>query len=169
MTTKELTSVALKVFAIFISIKAIAMLPLVSSMAVSLGLQADNARGEAFVWFLGIVALLFLLFLTALIWTLSERVVHQIETQPNSQEAQQSVDPAFLLSLLGVYLTVEGLQRFGETMANTLKLLNTDIDLTFPIISSVFLLAVGLSFVVRPSGWNKMLWWFRGAGLKEKL
>ncbi len=171
MHSKELTGVALKVFAIFVAIKALAMLPVALSVAAAWA-QANGHEGQWVFWFLGFAALLSLLVLAVLVWKLSNRLVSDVIAQPDSPGEPHGIDQSFLLSLLGIYLTVQGLQQFGLTMSNLMQRLDSHVDLMAQAVahvaSNLLLFLVGLSLVIGPSAWMRMLARLRVAGLKGK-
>ncbi|MEM9531655.1 MAG: hypothetical protein AAGA23_12105 [Pseudomonadota bacterium] len=172
MTTKQLTVVAFQVFAIYLLVKAIMMLPLFAS-GVGLSAVSTQALGRAtMLWVLGLASMIVLAVLAILIWRLSSRIVAKAQVQAQAEDDERfRITEAFLLALLGVYFVVEGIQAFGLTMWNSLAVAQHTQDLTIQsysyIAAAFFEFVVGLSLVLRASGWANLLRRLRTAGLKD--
>ena len=113
MTTNELTSVAIKVFAIYILVHAILSIPTFIATFSGLHFDRSNSWTEQVFWLLSVSSIVLLLIVTVLVWKLAGRVV---EKAPSAVEKSEScgIDEAFLLSLLGIYLCVEAVMRFQK-------------------------------------------------------
>ena len=111
MTTRELTNIALKVFAIYILLQAVSMTPMLYQAVTMLGENIQNQ--SAWLMGVGIATLIALVAISVLIWKMANSFLEKATSVGSDSEQTTPVGESFLLSLLGIYLTFEGLQRFG--------------------------------------------------------
>jgi membrane-anchored glycerophosphoryl diester phosphodiesterase (GDPDase) len=172
MTSKELTSLAIKVFAIYVLIQAILSLPMLANSLIFNALDGSRGNGEVLFWLLGSASLIALIVLVVFMWKLANRIVKQTSESP-LQEDSPDISESFLVSLLGVYLTFEGLQGFGYATTNTFVLLQNSRELVTQniayLIGNLVQIVIGLSLILKTSGWVSFIRWLRGAGLKGKM
>jgi len=172
MTNKELTSVAIKVFAIYVLVQAILSVPLLVNAMATYGFSEHRSGGSILLWLLGAAAFILLVGLTVFLWKLATRVATQASAQVEDGKSSK-VDDGFLISLLGLYLTFEGLLRFGYT-CTSLYIQNQSTEeysaqtLAY-VIGYLIQVVIGLSLILKAHGWLALLRWLREAGLKGKL
>ena len=168
MRNTELTKLALKIFAIYAFIQAILAIPQFFQAYVLLSNGSEYSSDK---WFLliGISAVVLLLIFSVLIWRLSNNAIKTVST--NSDNSPANVSECFVLSVLGVYLIVYGLTRVVFTATGAYyashSINNVNFEITQNIIYVVVYLAVtliGLSLVVKASGWAALLNRLRHAG-----
>lgn len=168
MTTNEITSVAIKVFAIYVLVQTIFSIPTFTAAYSTF----DSIRSsQGLFWFLGIAALLILLVAAFLLWKLANQVATKV-TNGNEKSNTSSIDQSFLLSLLGIYLGIDGIIRFGFVCLSAVSQTQDGRDIALATIGYIFgyiiQILVGLSLILKARGWAKFLNWLRGAGLTEK-
>jgi len=172
VTTRELTGVAIKVFAIYILVQAIAGLPLLANALVFNALDGITSNNETLYWLLGGASFIALLILAVLMWNLANRVVRQTSDQLPKDESF-GITESFLISLLGVYLTVEGIQGFAYATTSTLVIMQENREFAVQniayLVGNFLQIIIGLSLMLKASGWANFLRWLRTAGLKGKM
>ena len=106
MSNKELTKLALKLFAIYVMVQAILAVPQFFQAYVmfSNGSEYNSAN-----WFMVIsaVSITLLVMLSVFTWRLSVNVSTQIISE--SSDSSLNISEVFILSALGLYLIVFGL------------------------------------------------------------
>ncbi len=171
MTTNELTSVAIKVFAIYILVHTILSIP--TFIATFSGLHFDRSNGwtEQVFWLLSVSSIVLLLIITVLVWKLAGRVVEKVSSDVKKSESC-GIDEAFLLSLLGIYLSVEAVMRFGfvsiSAYTQSQQRDGVALQTIAYIVGNLFQIIIGLTLILKASGWIRVIKWLRGAGLTEK-
>ncbi|MEJ2508480.1 MAG: hypothetical protein P8009_03190 [Gammaproteobacteria bacterium] len=176
MTGREITSLAIKVFAIYVLVRAVLTIPVLVQVLYGLGGQAYLNPESAWSWGLGAVAVLSLLVLFVVLWRLANKFVPPAD-QRSTDDNVVAVDGAFVLSVLGFYLTFEGLMRIAFLSIGAYASMNHSDgrlihDVKWQTIAHLlcYLLqaAVGLSLILRGNGWAALLNRLRHAGLKAK-
>lgn len=173
MTNKEITALALKVFAIYVLVQTLLAVPMfvraiTSNFYNKEGLTTYTSLG------IGILAIAILLGVGISIWKLSNRVISktvsssQIQTGPNTTEE-------FILSALGLYLAFKGLlsvlymsvsaytQLYGQHTPQEVSP-----ETVAYLVGNFIQVFVGLSLILRARGWVVLLRKFREAGLETK-
>jgi len=171
MNSKQLTSIALKVFAIYVFIQTVLAIPSFFRLYIILG---EGTSSESANWLLAISsAAVFLLIVLAIsIWKLSVNVASQAAAENNRPTS--ALTEAFILSVLGLYLIFEGLTRLSFSAVNTYFNIvsTTDSDdilsqnIVYLIIYSLHII-IGITLVVKSDRWTSILRRLREAGLNE--
>ena len=133
MTTNELTSVAIKVFSIYVLVQAILFIPSLTVAYSTFGLDRSNDPSEFLFWLLGASSIVLLIMITVFMWKLANHVA----TKASSANEERSS--------YGI-----ALQTIGY------------------IIGYLFQTIIGMTLIVKASGWARFIKWLRGAGLTEK-
>lgn len=157
MTNREITAVAIKVFAIYILMQTLLSIPYLIKV------QSMFVMPEGITWFsLGCLALFFLLGISIGLWKLSNTVIQKAYESP-TKSSHNVVDQTFLLSVLGIYLTFDGVFNFGQSAVNAYIQVNTAYppEISAPIFSTllIFVLQVliGMSLIIKTHGWINIL------------
>ncbi|MEM1091969.1 MAG: hypothetical protein AAGI67_16410 [Pseudomonadota bacterium] len=175
MKPREITAVALKVFSIYILVNAIQAIPFVINSLTWLiqGRVAAGGYETPLYWLLGAASFVALVSLAVLTWKLGGSVVRQAATGDDNDTNNPVITEAFLLSLLGIYLTVIGLRGVWYSTWNIVALAqnNTELDIrnTWSMFGDLFQVLVGVSLMVKATAWSRLLRWLREAGLREKV
>ncbi len=172
MTNKELTSVAIKVFSIYVLVQVILSVPYLTNALVSHGVFFENqSSNNLLLGLLGAAALVLLLFLAIFLWKLANKVVAKSSAQ-TVEDKGSKIDASFLISLLGLYLTFEGLLRLGYTCASAFMQTQDGGELSLQtkvyVVGYLIQVTMGLTLVIKSKGWVRLLRWLQGAGLKGK-
>ncbi|MEW8077622.1 MAG: hypothetical protein AB2784_21965 [Candidatus Thiodiazotropha endolucinida] len=172
MTNKEITSVALKVFAIYVLVQAILSIPLLVNAAATYGFSENQNNSSLLLWFLGAIAFILLVVLTVFAWKLAIKIATHSSAHIEERETFE-VDESFFISLLGLYLLFEGILRFGYACISAFMLVHEGSELSVQTMSYVIgyllQLIIGLTLVLKAHGWMRFLRWLRVAGLKGKF
>ena len=171
MTTNELTSVAIKVFAIYILVHAILSIPTFIATFSGLHFDRSNSWTEQVFWLLSVSSIVLLLIITVLVWKLAGRVVEKASSDVEKSESC-GIDESFLLSLLGIYLCVEAVMRFGfvsmSAYTQSQHIDGVALQTIAYIAGYLFQFIIGSTLILKSSGWIRFIKWLRGAGLTEK-
>lgn len=172
MTPKEITSVAIKAFVIYILLQAIFSIPVLASSLLNYGFSEYGEPSDIFLWLLGLVSFVVVIVLAVLMWKLANGVVEQAKTSDDATE-NQTITQDFLISLLGFYLVLEGLIQLGYSSFSSYTTLQQNIELTaqqiFYVVANFVQIVIGLTLIIKAKGWASFLNWLRGAGLKGKM
>ena len=168
MTSNEITSVAIKVFAIYVLVQSIFFVPSFVAAYSSFGINNSN---QTLLWILGIASFLILLVMSYLLWKLANRVADKAAICSNQSNAAGITEP-FLLSLLGVYLGIDAIVRFGFVSLSAVSQTQDGRDIALEtvgyIVGYLLQIVVSLTLILKARGWARFLEWLRGAGLAEK-
>jgi hypothetical protein len=172
MTTNELTSVAIKVFAIYVLVHAILSIPSFVVTYSGLGFDRSIVSSEQLFWLLAISSIVLLLIITVFLWKLAGRVAEKVSSDVGINENHGKIDQEFLLSLLGIYLCVDAVIRFGFVCISAYTQAQHSDEIALQtiayIVGYLFQIIVGLTLILKASGWIRIMNWLRGAGLTEK-
>ena len=124
-------------------------------------------------WFVAIsvTSIILLAALSLFIWKLSNNIATKISSESTSSSS--NIKDEFILSALGLYLIVFGLLRVSLTSTTTYYLIKTtsDSNIDFNIVQNIIYLVtyfvvsiLGLSLVIKASGWVRLLNKLRVAG-----
>ena len=170
MTNKEITSVAIKAFAIYVLVQAILSVPMLTSVATTYLYNEYRETGQFLLWLVGAASFIFLLIVVVLLWKLANTVVSQT-SEETTDGRPTSIDAHFLISLLGLYLSIDGLLRFGYACLSAFTLIQeTDLPgqaIGYIIIALVQVL-IGITLIIKAEGWLSLINSLRTAGLKGK-
>jgi hypothetical protein len=171
MTTNELTSVAIKVFAIYVLVHTILSVPRYVVTYSGLGFDRSNGLSTPLFWLLAVSSIVLLVVATVLLWKLAGRVAEKTSIGAGKSESY-GIDEAFLLSLLGVYLGVDAVMAFGFVCISAYTQSHQNYGIGLQTIAYIvgypFQFIIGLTLILKANGWVKLLNWLRGAGLTEK-
>ncbi len=171
MTTNELTSVAIKVFAIYVLVHAILSIPPFIVAYSGLGFDHSNGSSGQLFWFLATASVVILVVVTALLWKLAGRVAEKASSGVGKNESH-GINEVFLLSLLGIYLSVDAVMRFGfvciDAYTQSQHIDGIALQTIAYIVGYLLQLIIGLTLIIKANGWVRLLKWLRGAGLMEK-
>jgi len=168
--SKEITSIALKVFAIYVMVQTVLAMPGLFQAYVML---SDGSEYSSAQWFILIssisIALLFIL--SVFIWKLAIITTKKIENINNSKESKLSEE--FILSIFGLYLIFEGLSSLAIVSVGTYYSVQAPSVDDYKISQSMIYLLVyslqsiiGVTLVIKARGWALMLNKLRVAGTK---
>ena len=161
MSNKELTKLALKIFAIYVMVQAILAVPQFFQAYVML---SNGSEYNSATWFMAIsaVSITLLAMLSVFTWRLSVNVSTQLLSE--STNSSLNISETFILSVLGLYLIVFGLTRLSIASIGTYYTLQSANDINQNIAQNVIYLIVyfivtiiGLSLVIKTKGWLQLL------------
>lgn len=175
MANKELTSLAIRVFSIYVLVLAIMLI------AQSSSVYNDFFQGDdRWLFIIPTLSIVGLLAVFAALWKLSKSVFNTITTENETNEKFR-VDQVFILNLIGFYLMVvalmglaqSGISLYFSYIHQTNEFVsgyNQEIgaQIVFQLIANVLKFIVGLTLLIRPYGWAKLLYNFRTFGLSNK-
>ena len=173
MTNKELTSVAIKVFSIYVLVQAILSVPYLANALVTHGGFFENQRSSNFILgLLGITAFALLVLLAIFLWKLANKIVDK-STAPVNADENSKIDASLLVSLLGLYLTFDGLLRLGYVCVSAFAQTQDGGELALQtkayIAGYIIQVSIGLTLVLKSEGWLRFMRWLQRAGLKDKV
>lgn len=176
MTGRELTSLAIKVFAIYVLVQAVFA---VAGLVVVLHegrTWLSQGLSTFWIWALGAVAAALLFIFVVVMWRLSRKIVQPPPFGlPETNAA--SITEAFVLSVLGLYWVFEGLLRSALLSLGTYAALSsfagTEVHgvwaRTIAYLGCYGVqIVVGLTLILRTNGWAALLRRLREAGLGSK-
>ena len=108
MTNKELTSLAIRVFAIYVLVQAVILIAQTSS-----GFSAFFQGNEKWLIIIPTFSIIGLFIIFYLLWKLSHSVFKEI-TASNESSSKYKVDQAFILQLIGFYLVMNSLHGLAQ-------------------------------------------------------
>ena len=170
MNNTEITKVALKVFAVFVMVQAILIIPSFFQAYMSLSMGTDfNTSG----WFITVstisIALLFLL--SFFVWRLSNKLATSF-TEHNINHSSLTSE-SFILSILGLYLIFEAIKNFSISSVGLFYAIETSTQSESKFTQiGVYLLVyfiqfiIGLTLIIKTKGWLSVLNKLRVAGTK---
>ncbi len=168
MSNKELSKLALKLFAIYAIVQVMLAIPQFFQAYVMLsnGSEYNSAK-----WFMiiGATSIIALLILSVTIWMLANKTTEIISESTN--QISSNLSEGFALSMLGIYLIIYGLTRLTVVATSAYYSLNADNNVNYEITQSIIYVAVyfivvilGLSLVIKSNGWSALLNKLRLAG-----
>ena len=175
MTNKDLTSLAIKIFAIYVFMEAIILIA-----QTGIFLKEYISLGKAWLLLTPVFATVGLIAVFIILWKLSKNII-DVLAKPTKQLDNLKIDQIFILHLIGFYLVVVGLlglaqggmslyyvyfyqaSEFGSSYRPELSG-----QTVFHIIVSLIKIGFGLTLILRPYGWAKIFNRFREFGLSKK-
>lgn len=171
MNSRQLTSVALKVFAIYVFVQTMLAIPSFFRLYIIAGEGAGYDNADRLL-LITVFSVFLLVMLAIAIWKLSTNVVRNTTTVDNKPASALSEE--FILSIVGLYLIFEGLTRFSfssmSTYFNVISSTDSDDLLTQNMLYLVVYtiqIIIGLTLVVKSRAWASLLKRLREAGLNE--
>lgn len=173
MTNREITAVAIKVFAIFVLVQAILTLPsFIYPLSMSLEL---SHKGAIWLWFWAALSLAAIVWVLYMLWHLSCSVTRDIENKETDQNVLE-IDEGFILSVLGLVFVFEGALSFASGLISATSAANSSANpqpisaTTVAHIAGQFAkVIIGLTMILKANGWAAVLRAIREAGLKNKI
>ena len=174
MTNKEITALALKVFAIYVLVQTLLAVPVIVQAISSNFYDKEGVTAYAAIG-VGIVAITILFGVAIAIWKLSNGIIIKTTSSPLNKAVTPNTTEEFILSALGIYLAFKGLlsvfymsvsaytQLYGQQTSQEVSPQTAAL-----LISNVIQVIVGLTLILRARGWVMLLRKFRGAGLETK-
>lgn len=167
MTNKELTSLAIKVFAIYLLLEIVIFIGNVGPQY----LYDEELANKS--WLAVTVSALIILIVAFLaLWRLANGIIKTVK--PSNQPVEKyKVDQVFILHLIGLYLLAVGLIDVIQTSSllytlsadTNLVVSHTDkVNVFFDFFVSICQLIIGISLVFKPITWTKMLYKVRNLG-----
>ena len=173
MTNRELTSVALKVFAIYILVQVSLALPQSIYSFIYVRDFHEPRLSDFWLWIAGVAAICAALLIALFVWRLSVQVVRHVEHEEVAAP-QPHIEP-FILSVLGVFLIVQAMVELVYLITSAyIQAANPDnpegvSTETIAYISGYLLQTIiGVTLVIRAKGWVGLLGRLREAGLSDK-
>ena len=171
MTSKEITSVAIKVFAIYALVQAIFSVPVMVNALAYFGIFERGEANALLLLLPGIVSFFIVVTLVIFLWKLANSLVEQSTVSPEDQD-DRAVTADFLISLVGFYLVLEGLIQFGYSSITSYtsfqETRTLSIEQNMYVIGNLVQIAIGLALIVKAQRWVSFLNWLRSAGLNHK-
>lgn len=169
MTTQELTSLALKVFALYVLVKGLLAIPSVISTLVFMEHQFDHELGDYGFAVASILTIALVLALSYFIWRLANHISGL--TEPREPQAVQPEVEPFIISVVGLFLLSQALVKLIYISIGAFVQANdpnnpigvspeTVAHLTAYILQAV----LGVSLLIRSNGWVTLLHKLRTAG-----
>lgn len=176
MTTRELVSVAIKVFAIYILVQVLVLMPsMVSTLAYATDLNQNSTPWIALGGIGAIVASAVIAFFA---WRLSTDVVSgALPGDVNTTETPRHAADweSFVLSVLGLYLMVRTIVVLVPRATGTFVQVSdannphgVDASTIAMLVCLLLQGLLGLSLVIRAKGWAALLRRLRGLGLQAQ-
>ncbi len=175
MSNKELTSLSIRIFAIYVLVQAILLIAQ-SSTGINGYFQGD----EKWLILIPVFSIIGLFILFYSLWKLSHSVFREVTTS-NKAETQYKVDQIFILQLVGFYLlltALTGLAQGGLSLYYTYIVQAKEYGSTYQpemtsqsivyLISSTIKLLVGIAIVIKPLAWSNLFNRLRNFGLTDK-
>lgn len=176
MTGREITSLSIKLFAIYVLVNAVLAIPTFVMTLVGFAGQSYLTPESVWFWALGVIAVLSLLVLFVVLWRLANRFVEPHE-DTSDNTSPLAIDEPFVLSALGLYLSFDGLMRIATLSVRTyVSVGQNHVSLSTAanaetiayIVCYCFQVIFGLTLVLRSRGWAALLHRLRNAGLAAK-
>jgi len=172
MTGREITSLAIKLFAIYVLVRAVLAIPALVQVLYGPGGRAFLAPETIWLWGIGAIAVALLIVLAVVLWRLAGRVV-RAAPGASTEAPSVAVDEPFVLSVVGLYLAFKALLQIAFLAVGAyaaLGPLQQDFQAqTIAYIAGyVVQLVLGLALMLRSRGWALVLRRLREAGLKAK-
>lgn len=175
MNNKELTSLAIRVFAIYVFVQAILLIAQSGS-----GYQSFFQGDHKWLFLIPAMSVIGLFVTFYFLWKMSNRVFNEI-TKQKSKDVSIKIDQFFILQLLGLYLIVIGLLNLGQS---GVSLYYTNVQQAseygstynpemssqaiYYAITSILKFILGITLLTKSKGWTKFLNRFRSLGLSSK-
>jgi|GEM_PF-5376277 len=175
MTGRELTSLAIRLFAIYVLVRAVLAIPALVQVLYGLGGQAYLTPDSAWFWGVGAFAVVLLVVLAVVLWRLATRFVGPAPAA-SGDGPSMTVDEPFVLSVLGLYLAFKGLLQIAFLAIGAYSALGPTGPLEHGLkaqtiaymLGYLVQLLLGLTLILRSHGWAALLRRLREAGLKAK-
>ena len=173
MTSRELTVVAVKVFAIYVLVQAVLLVPTTLQSLFSAGFRYASGDIKLYLFAIGAVSVSILASFAVgiMLWRHSGKILS------GSEESEPAVDAGELepivLSALGIFLSVWGLVRLANLGA-AVYIMSRGMEQVrgesiAQLIAYLFQVIIGISLVIGSKGWAALLQRLRYGGLENRL
>ena len=175
MNSKELTSLAIKVFAIYVLVQSIILIA-----QFGVGSQNYFQESQKLLLLIPLFSIAGLIVAFFILWKLSNKVFEEI-VKPDENSDNFKVDQIFILHLVGFYLVMGSLFGLGQSGITlyyvTIQQANEygsafkpemSSQILYYIFSNILKLLIGVTLLIKPNGWVKLLYRLRGLGLSNK-
>lgn len=172
MTEREITGLALRLFAIYILIQMLLAVPSLINAFIMVEASALGDSGTMWLWFAGVAVIIISLGLAWFLWKKGLNTT-RTEHSTNAASSISNVEPA-IFTALGIFLVIQALVRlsylFTGAYVQSINSYNEDIPLSTitSIIAYLFQVVIGTSLMLRTKGWINVLNKLRHAGLTSK-
>lgn len=172
MTAKEITSLALKLFAIYLLVQMILAIPTLIASLVTTKEFLGPELSALWLWGASAAAVLIGLVAAWILWKLANKTLSKTSGERN--ETSFSGNEAAIFAALGLFLVVQALVRFFYVSAGAYVQYVRVEPSEVPLQTTVLMVAhiaqglVGLSLILRTEGWMSLLQKIRYAGLHKK-
>ena len=172
MTNKEITSLALKVFAIYVFIQTITLL-------AQTGYAITNLTLEGFKWLLvpPLLSIIGMAVIFYFLWKLADSVMDEVSKEVKASD-DYKIDKTFILNILGFYLIASG---FSGVAQSGISLFYTNFyhasefgtsynpemiwQTTFLLIANTVKIIFGVTLLFKSTVWLKLFNKLRTVGL----
>jgi hypothetical protein len=175
MNSKELTSLAIRVFAIYVLVQAIILIAQ-SGASFQTYFQGD----QKWLFLIPLFSILGLITAFFILWKISNKVIENL-VKPEKELDDFKVDQIFILHLIGFYLIVVGLLGLGQGGISLFYVYfyqanefgptyrpEISSQTMYYIIANIIKVGFGIALIIKPNGWVKLFNWFRRLGLSKK-
>lgn len=172
MTEKEITGLALRLFAIYILVQMILAIPSLINSVIMMRESVIGDPGTTWLWFAGVAVIIISLGLAWFLWKKGLNTT-RTEHSTNAASSISNVEPA-IFTALGIFLVIQALVHlsylFTGAYVQSTNVHNDDIPLSTItyIVAYLFQVVVGASLALRTNGWINVLNKLRHAGLTSK-
>lgn len=172
MNNKQLTTLALKLFTIYVLAQALLSIPLLATSLTYLRNGPAGISKDMWLWLLALAAILITFILAIVLWRFAGKVMAASGAE-EKLSVPEGLEP-LILAALGIFLSVQALVRLtglsaGAYMqASQHATATVSLETTAALLAYLFQLLVGVSLVLRASGWVALLRRIRSAGLSGK-
>ena len=176
MNGKELTSLAIKVFAIYVLVQSITLIA-----QLGLGAQDFFQGSHDLLFLIPLFSIIGLIIAFFLLWKLSIKVFEGLIKPSDNNDNNFKIDQIFILHLIGFYLVAVSLFGLGQSSITLYYIYiqqanefgsayrpEMSSQTLYFIFSNLIKFLIGATLIIRPNGWVKLLNRFRVLGLSNK-
>lgn len=175
MTNKELTGLAIKVFAIYVFVQAIILIAQIGVLSPNY-----NFIESTWIFLVPVFSVIGLIIIFIILWKLSNNIIGFL-AKPCEQSDNLKIDQIFVLHLIGIYIFMMGLLGLANGGISLYFLYiyqaheygsiyqpEESIQSIFFIFTNLIKLILGLTLLIRPHVWVKVLNRIREFGMSNK-
>lgn len=164
MKTREVTSLALKLFAIYLLLEALFSVPLVFSMYLVREFKLEQAEGQ-WLFVVGVGTLILALALVVAIWKLANRsLIESLKNESDSKALKivPSEIELIIFAALGLYLVVTSVSSLVSSLTSSYIAANEALSFGVDPSSYIFIgtsivqALIGCSLAVYPRKWSNL-------------
>jgi len=171
MTEREVTSLALKLFAIYVLVQMILAIPTLIASLVTAKEILGSDISALWLWGASVAAVIVGLVAAVFLWKVASKTLSK-PTSGTRESFFSSIDAA-VLSALGLFLVVQALVRFSYVSAGAYVQYVRVEPGELPLQTAVLMVAhiiegvVGISLILRTDGWVSLFRRVRNAGVSS--